>query len=177
MPKHTGAHSNENQFRLALAVFVAGECFAATPFAQGQHKPAADDGNAVHLEGTSEIAASSEEGYPSVLRITLKNSGTIAVDLPMPGIGCSAGDGAVYPQLSWQPDEGMSGTGGGCVRGMSDRPPLMTRVREQWIRLFHSEFIVMSVNIRDSFAIESRSPPTTTCIRGTLVDPQPQFLT
>jgi len=109
-----------------------------------------------------------------VLRITLRNVGNIAVDLAMPNIGCPGGDGAVFVQYRWHSNDpnDLSGYGWGCGGGGLDHQlSLLTRVREEWIRLQPGEFVTQSTNIRDRFkgmkpgTIEywaEYSPPTLT---------------
>jgi len=104
--------------------------------------------NPVHLELTAEVAATTEEGYPAVLRITLKNVGNVAVDLPMPNLGCISEDGVLQIAFFWTSLDRKGGVGGGCFVGGSDRPRLLDRARDEWIRLQPGEFIVASESLR-----------------------------
>jgi hypothetical protein len=103
--------------------------------------------NPVHLELTAEVAATTPDGDPSVFRITLKNAGDVAVDMPMPELPCTAGGGGIEPH-SKRPDEQI-GSGWGC--GRSEFPSLMIRVKHEWIRLQPGEFITLSDKIRVNF--------------------------
>jgi hypothetical protein len=104
------------------------------------------------LELTMEVAATTEEGYPSVLRVTLKNAGNVAVDMPMPETYCLPRGGSIDVHLAWSPESpertGL-GWGGGCAE--SEMPHLIDQVRQDWIRLQPGEFIAMSQSIRDFY--------------------------
>jgi hypothetical protein len=131
-------------FRVAMACAALGMGAAC---AAGQQKTEKAP-NPVQLELTAEVAATTQEGYPAVLRITLKNVGAVAVDLPMPEVGCVSGDGGLEIRLSWHSLDGKTGAGGGCAAGSSDRPRLLDRARDSWIRLQPGEFIVASQSLR-----------------------------
>jgi len=131
--------------RVTLAIFMA----IGSQLAGGQPK-AENPRNPVNLELTAEVAATTEDGYPSALRITLKNVGDMAEDMPMPNFGCPGGDGALHVQVEWQSEDGMAGSGGGCGGRLDHRPPLIERVRHEWLRLQPGEFLVMSQSIRPS---------------------------
>jgi hypothetical protein len=83
-----------------------------TTMATGQQK-AEKPANMVHLELTAEVAATTEEGYPSVLRVTVKNIGNMAVDMLMPVLGCVPRGGYIAFHLKWQPDDPNSHSGRG----------------------------------------------------------------
>ena len=136
--------------KASWAVFLAtGACLHAsmTVGQETQEKPV----NPVHLELTMEVAATTDEGYPSVLRVTVRNVGNVAVDLPMPALGCLPRGGHVAIHLDWHPSDPSSdnGRGWGMGCGSSDIPNLMIRVRSEWIRLHPGEFIVSSENLRE----------------------------
>lgn len=118
-------------------------------FMQAQLK-AADPLNAAPLGLSAEVAATTQQGQPAVLRITLKNSGNIAADLPMPGIGCSSDDGALIVRFEWHSNDpnDHSGRGWGCGGGSDHGQSLMDRVRNQWIELQPGEFLTVSENLR-----------------------------
>jgi hypothetical protein len=122
---------------LALAMIPS---FAATG-QQEAKKPV----SAARLELTTEVAATTENGYPSILRITLKNAGNVAVELPMPE-QCVPGGGSlhvIHEVHSDNPFDGLElGTGHGCVRG--DSQSIEKRIENEWIRLQPGEFIVLS---------------------------------
>jgi len=107
-----------------------------------------------HLELTAEVAATTDEGYPSVLRITIKNVGNVAVDMPMPKAPCVPGDGGVMVRSEWRPSDPEDHTASfsgiaGCA--MDHFPSLKFRVAHQWIRLRPGEFIVISESLREDF--------------------------
>jgi hypothetical protein len=116
--------------------------------AAGQQKPE-KPASPAHLELAMEAAATTEEGYPSVLRVTVKNVGNVAVDMPMPVIGCLPLGGHIAVQLNWRPNDpkSTSGRGWGMGCGQSDMPSLMDRVRNQWIRLRPGESVTSSENM------------------------------
>jgi len=66
----------------------------------------------------------------------------------MPEVGCVSGDGGLEIRLLWHSLDGKSGAGGGCSAGSSDRPRLLDRARDAWIRLQPGEFIVASESLR-----------------------------
>jgi hypothetical protein len=87
------------------------------------------------LELSMEIATTNDDGYPSSLRITVKNAGGVPVDMPVLKQGCSP-DNGIKIQSTWMPDEPTDhghGSGGAC--GMSDYPSLLYRVQHTWVRL------------------------------------------
>jgi hypothetical protein len=119
-------------------------------FIAGQQKPEKPV-NPAHLELTVEVAATTEEGYPSVLRVTVKNAGNVAVDMPMPKFPCIPGGGGVEIRVQWHPKTTKDHTGtfyghSGCSQ--DHFASLMIRVQEDWIRLRPGEFIVVSDNFR-----------------------------
>jgi hypothetical protein len=103
----------------------------------------------IRLEVTLETAATTEDGYPSALRITLRNIGDGPVDMPMPGT-CQGEDGALHLQFMWHSEDGH-GSGGGCGGGLTDRSPLMDRARNEWLRLQPGEFLIMTKDLRPFF--------------------------
>lgn len=108
--------------------------------------------NLAHLELATEIAATTDDGYPAILRITLKNVGNVAVDMPMPKLPCVPAGGGVDVRTQWHsnvPEDHIgAATGWGCSQ--DHFPSLMDRVHKEWIRLRPGEFIVLSESIRDA---------------------------
>ncbi|HEX4321113.1 MAG TPA: hypothetical protein VHZ52_09425 [Acidobacteriaceae bacterium] len=112
---------------------------------QKTHKPI----SLARLEVSSEVAATTRQGQPAVLRITLKNVGNISVDLPMPNSGCTNEDGSVIVRLVWSssdPDD-HTGFGEACGGGVTDCPSLMDRARDEWVHLLPGEFLTFNENI------------------------------
>jgi hypothetical protein len=108
--------------------------------------------NPAHLEMTMEIAATTEEGYPSVLRVTIKNVGNVAVDMPMPETYCLPRGGSIDVNIAWSSeDPERTGLGWGRACGQSAPPHLIDQVSRDWIRLQPGEFITMSQGIRDFY--------------------------
>jgi len=107
--------------------------------------------NPIQLELSAELAATTENGQPAALRITLKNAGYVAADMPMPALGCGNSDGALKLQIEWRSSDpsNSSGIGWGCASGMSDRPSLIHRARDEWIRLQPGEFLTVTMNVRE----------------------------
>ena len=70
-----------------------------------------------------EVALTTEEGYPAVLRVTVKNVGNVAVDMPMPVVGCLPQRGSIFIHLEWRSmhseNHGGLGWGFGCGEGDS----------------------------------------------------------
>ena len=133
-------------FAVAVAAVCAGAAIAAAQ-AKVEKTP-----NPAHLELTAEVAATTDEGYPSVLRITLKNVGNVAVDMPMPKLGCVLRGGGIEVHLSWTPSDQGSGSGmgrgWGVACGQTDMPKLLNRVRNEWILLRPGESVVESEDLR-----------------------------
>lgn len=137
-------------FRIAMIVALMG---AGTVMAMGQQR-AVMQPNPAHLELTAEVAATTEEGYPSVLRITVKNVGNVAVDMPMPMVPCVPGGGGVEMQFEWHYSDPGNHTGvsvgkSGCMQ--DHFPSLKDRVRYDWIHLQPGEFITVSESLRGRF--------------------------
>lgn len=135
---------------LRSAVVLAGSvCCAASVWAQV--KPVVEASPA-QLELTAEVAATNEQGQPAALRISLKNAGNVAVDLPMLEMGCGGEDGGYDLKLDWHPNDTKYPTPGlGCGRGFGDRPSLMTRAQNEWLRLQPGEFITVTESLRSTF--------------------------
>jgi hypothetical protein len=107
-----------------------------------------------HLELTADVAATTEEGYPEALRVTIKNVGNVAVDMPMPTAPCVPGGGGVEMRFEWHPKDpgdhsGMSTSGTSCMQ--DHFASLMYRVRHDWIHLQPGEFIIVSESLRGRF--------------------------
>jgi len=134
--------------RNALLILIAAACLqSAMAIAQaGQRKPASP----VSLDISVEVATTTNSGQPSAVRITLKNIGAIAADLPMPQLGCEGEDGSLTMKYEWHsidPND-HSGRGIGCGSSMSDRSSLMVRASREWIRLQPGEFLTVTENLK-----------------------------
>jgi hypothetical protein len=136
------------KFGLRVAMIVV-LMSAVTVMATGQQKTE-KPANPVHLELTAEVAATTEEGYPAALRVTVKNVGNMAVDMSMPVLGCLPQGGHLFIHLEWWPDDpnnhSSRGWGEGCGEG--DMPSLTNRIRDEGIRLRPGEYITSCENIR-----------------------------
>jgi len=101
---------------------------------------------------TVEVAASTIDGTPSVLRAPLTNQGDTPIDMPMPESNCMPAGGWVQIHVDWTPEPAESATQKGSKSGwgcsQSNRPSLISRVHSEWIRLLPGEYIVMNLNIR-----------------------------
>jgi hypothetical protein len=87
------------------------------------------------LELRAEVATTDDNGNPSSLRITIKNVGAVAVDMPILKTGCSP-DNGIRVQVSWVSDAPTGygvGSGGAC--GTSEMRTLLRRVQHEWVRL------------------------------------------
>jgi hypothetical protein len=131
---------------MAIVAICVSLCASVVAAQQKPEKPR----NPAQLELTMEVAATTEESYPSVLRVTVKNVGNVAVDMPMPVPGCLPHGGYFAVQLYWQPNDPSNdkGRGWGMGCGGGERLSLMERVRNNWIHLRPGEFIVSSENLR-----------------------------
>ena len=99
-----------------------------------------------HLELTAEVAATTDEGYPSALRVTVRNVGNLVVTMPILGGDCHP-DNGVKVESFWISIDEQSGTGGGGGCGISDQPSLLARARQKWIRLAPGEFMTTMLQL------------------------------
>ncbi len=106
---------------------------------------------------TVEIAATTDDGNPAALRVTLTNDGNTAVTMPVLSAGCSP-DNGVKTSVRWIPDDPSTGggIGGGCY-GLPGRP-LPQRVEKDWICLHPGEYMTTTLSLRG--AINSFGPGT-----------------
>ncbi len=102
------------------------------------------------LELTAEIAATTDDGLPAALRITIKNAGSLVVDMPLSPFSCYP-SGGVSVEFFWHSNQDNTGEvhGHGCGGGKSQ--PLTERVPEDWIRLRPGEFVTSTENLRSLF--------------------------
>jgi hypothetical protein len=139
-----------------VAVFLAVAVLYGPALAQKVEKPE----SLAKLELSTEIAATGDDGYPSALRITIKNVGGVAVDMPLLKNGaCSPLNGFQIHSV-WLPDNpvnGGVGSGWGC--GMGDLPSLMYRIQHEWVRLRPGEF--MTTTERVDWSSEANEGPGT----------------
>lgn len=102
------------------------------------------------LELGVEIATTEDDGHPTALSVTVKNAGGVAVDMPILHTSCMP-DGGVQIRMSWTSSDPHNqtgrGWGGGCL--VTDRPSLITRIKNEWIRLRPGEFVTTTESIRD----------------------------
>jgi len=98
------------------------------------------------LELAAEVAATTDQGYPSALRVTLKNVGNRTVTMPVLGGDCHPNNG-VRIESFWMSVDEQSGMGGGGGCGITDQPSLLERARKRWIRLAPGEFITTTLQL------------------------------
>ncbi len=98
------------------------------------------------LKLTAEVATTTDEGYPSSLRVTLTNTGGMSISMPLPIAGC-APDNGLRVNIGWfapGQDHGF-GSGGGC--GVGEPRSLQQRVRHSWIKVRSGESVVTTINL------------------------------
>ena len=100
-----GVHGMREVGWMAIVAMCASSVLPVVAAQQKLEKPV----NPAHLKLTMEVAATTEEGYPSVLRVTVKNVGNVAVDMPMPVVGCLPHGGHVSMHLEWRPNQSKNG--------------------------------------------------------------------
>lgn len=110
------------------------------------------------LELTMEVATTSEDGYPSAIRITVKNIGAVPVDMPLPEGSCVVEGGGVQVRSAWHSTDGLTGSGSGGSCGTDHFPTLQWRMQNEWIRLRPGEFVSLTKNVRRDF--RDRKPGT-----------------
>ena len=137
-------------FRFAILAATASVWAVAAAGQQKAEKPV----NPARLELMAEVAATTEDGYPAALRVTVKNVGNVAVDMPMPKFPCVPGGGGVDMRFEWHPNDpedhtGALNTGSGCWE--EHFANLMDRVHRDWIRLQPGDFITVSESFRGRF--------------------------
>jgi hypothetical protein len=138
--------------RLPAAMIVAAVMIPCG--VRGQQKAAKSESPA-QLELSVEVAATTDEGYPSALRITISNVGSVAVDMPVLKRGCSP-DNGIQVQSVWIPDSptaGEIGSGGGCIVGVA--PSLRERLQNDWIRLRPSEFMTDTERVQWNYPFDA----------------------
>ena len=104
------------------------------------------------LELSFEVTSTTDEGYPAILQITLKNVGDVTLDLPWEKAPCLP-DGGVEVQSKWtasDPNNPM-GSGGGSGCGVAHSPSLSERIKTRWIRLRPGESFISSENFRSHY--------------------------
>jgi hypothetical protein len=134
-------------FSFAILAVAASVWVAAAAGQQKTAKPL----NSAHLELTTEVAATTEKGYPAVLRITIKNVGNVAIDMPMPQSPCVPEGGGIQVHTQWHSSspEVQSGFSSNWGCGQDHLAKLMVRVHDEWIHLQPGEYIVVSETIRN----------------------------
>jgi hypothetical protein len=130
---------------LTVAAIVAVFCAATeSSFARPVPKTAP---SLAQLELTAEVAATTGEGYPAALRVTIKNVGSVPVDMPVLGPECA--DAGVKVMITWTASDAspfVRGSGGSCFRSLD---PVVQQIEEYWIRLRPGEFMTTSLSLRD----------------------------
>lgn len=130
----------------SATVFVFAACITSVSAQQKTEKQA----DLAQLELTAEIAATTDDGIPTALRITIKNVGNVTVDMPVIGDSCHP-SGGISVESFWLSKADGTGMGSGHGCGITDLPPLMQRVKEDWNRLRPGEFVVTTENLRPIF--------------------------
>ena len=120
------------------------------PFGSCAQQERAKPRSPAELGLTAEVATTTDDGYPSTLRVTLKNVGGATVDMPMLAQGCSPDNGERLV-VSWTSDDSSLDSGSGMSCGMSDQGSLMTRLKRDWIRLRPGESMTVTERIRGKY--------------------------
>jgi len=125
-----------------FAVFLS-LCAIWTPLSGQTPEPPA-----IHaqLELTVDVSTTTEEGYPSSLRATIRNVGAETLDMPVLTSDCSP-DNGLRVDASWVSDDRKNGSGSGGSCGMGDQGSLMSRIQRQWVRLRPGEFMTQTINL------------------------------
>jgi hypothetical protein len=134
---------------VAAMFLISSTGIAQTPTAPSSSTEAGT--SPVQLEVNLEVAATDSNGYPSAFRVTLTNTGNVAVDLPMPNFECDGPDGGLIIVRQWTSPDGKLGSGEGCGSSISDRAPLLDRARLEWLRLQPGEYLSHTQNVRPYF--------------------------
>jgi hypothetical protein len=131
------------------AIVVTAGLLAVGVRAQQMPQPHADPAG---LELSAEVAATTDDGIPSAFRVTLRNVGNVAVDLPMLESCVPHGGGASISWF-WHPADAAlgEGAGGGEGCGPGTGPSFLERVRSKWIRLRPGEFLTIGRSVRGIF--------------------------
>ena len=125
---------------LIAVVCVAGECASAQSMPKQPPSPA-------NLELTAEVAATTDDGYPSALRVTIKNVGNVAVDMPMLAPVCA--DAGVKVWVTWTANNASPFTRSWAGSCGSSSAPIVQQIEEHWVRLRPGEFMTTSLSLRD----------------------------
>lgn len=131
---------------LPIAVSIILACSACMPM-RGQ-SATKESITPPQLTLTAEIAATTDDGNPAALRVTLTNNGNTAVTLPVLSSACSPTNG-VTVAVKWIPDDPTRGGGGGGGCAGSPRRSLAQRVEQGWIRLHPGEYMTTTLSLRD----------------------------
>ena len=136
-----------SQAWLGLAGALVFSASPATAFSQSVPDEMA---GRARLELTMEIATTSDEGYPSALRVTIKNVGGETVSLPVFGAGCSP-DNGTRVVVTWVSNDGSQARGGGGGCGTNDVGSLKDRVEKRWLRLRPGEFLTTTESLLNRY--------------------------
>jgi len=115
----------------------------------GQGQPVKSPSPA-RLELSFEVTSTTDEGYPAILQITLKNIGNVTVDLPWEKAPCLP-DGGIEVQSKWSSSDSNMGRGGGSGCAVGHPPSLTERIKNHWIRLRPGESLISSENFRSQY--------------------------
>ncbi|MFP5234679.1 MAG: hypothetical protein ACLGSD_02155 [Acidobacteriota bacterium] len=162
--------------KIALAVCMfAAACVSALPGPAAGQSAAPVIMPRAHLTLSSEVATTTDEGYPSSLRVTLTNAGDMAVSMPLLMQGCGPSNG-VQVMVTWVPsgssNQGL-GTGRNC--GTGHQPLYEEWVRNEWLRLRPGEFMTITVAL-PSLSVSRKSGTTTYWVEFVPPDATPQVL-
>lgn len=98
------------------------------------------------LELTADVSTTTEEGYPSSVRVTIRNVGGETLDMPVLTTDCSP-DNGLQVNVVWASDDGQNGSGSGGSCGTGDQGSLISRIQRQWLRLRPGEFMTQTINL------------------------------
>jgi hypothetical protein len=142
-----------------LVLVLAGLMVPGSAGAQGKK---AKPESLAKLELSVEIATTDDDGSPSALRITIRNVGSVPVDMPVLHERCSPDNGGFHIQSSWSPDNPGPGIGSGYGCGSSGLQSLMYRILHDWIRLRPGESMTQTEPVQWT-AYRGDGPGTVDC--------------
>ena len=128
-----------------VVCLLAGACAAVSPARAAGQNVAPPLMPMAHLTLSSEVATTTDEGYPSSLRVTLTNAGVVPVSMPLLMQSCGLSNG-VQVMVAWVPrGSGNRGLGTGRNCGTGHQPLYEEWVRNDWLRLRPGEFMTITV--------------------------------
>jgi hypothetical protein len=126
--------------RTILVVCLAVGSLPAVHFIQAQSSAAR---NLAQLDLRMAVATTTDEGAPEALQFTLTNVGKSTIILPAPSIDCSGENGTIALRSIVRNNSSGRGRGHGCMTGTSDEPPLIERVKTNWLHLRPGDSITL----------------------------------